>query len=149
MATGGSAERRIDPRAVKIGEHLRTLRERGRLTQEVVAERLGLKTAAAYQHYEAGRALPGMADVPKLAAALGVMTCELFPDSVVPMEARHAPPAGPDDPESNASDNALLDLGAERLYRRWVRVLQEDEEDAETILDYLEWRRLRNHERGK
>lgn len=66
-----------DPKRKAFGDHLRVLRAQANLTQEQVAERLGI-TPGAYQHYEGGRSEPRFLDAPKLAAALGVGEERLF-----------------------------------------------------------------------
>lgn len=127
MATG-QKPRRVDPRAVRIGEHLRSLRERQRLSQEVVAQHLGLTTGA-YQHYESGRSLPGMADVPRLGAALGVPPCDLFPLDVIPPEVR---------PMSVTEPRPAPDYGDD-IYRRTMDKLGRSNADILLrFLDFLE-----------
>jgi XRE family transcriptional regulator, regulator of sulfur utilization len=64
---------------VRLGERLKLLRIRKGLTQEHVAEQLGL-TEAAYRHWENGRTDPHLGEAPRLALALGISVVELFED---------------------------------------------------------------------
>lgn len=75
-------KRAVDPQSKRFGDHLRQIRRERGLTQEQVAEGLGV-TPAAYQHYEAGRNEPRFTSTPKLAGILGVHPCALL-DPFVP-----------------------------------------------------------------
>ena len=64
------------PMAKIIGNNIRTIRLKKRLTQEHVAEHSGIHYKY-LQEVEAGRKTPGVAVVQKISAALGVPLCQI------------------------------------------------------------------------
>lgn len=62
--------RKLDPKA--IGERLRRARLAKSLTQEEVAERIGLVSAQGYQAYEYGQVIPPHRRLERLSEVLGV-----------------------------------------------------------------------------
>jgi transcriptional regulator with XRE-family HTH domain len=61
-----------------FGKHLKTLRERSGLTQEALAEAIGVKDARTIRFWEAGTNAPKFANLVALAKALGVRMRDLF-----------------------------------------------------------------------
>ena len=54
-----------------VGNRIRSLRKSARLTQSELGDRLNV-TGQAVAHWERGRSLPSITDLPELAGALGV-----------------------------------------------------------------------------
>lgn len=71
------AKRANEKELAELGDRLRALREDVGLTQAEVAARLGL-TDGGYGHFERGRRFPSAAELPWLAAGIGVSTVELI-----------------------------------------------------------------------
>lgn len=66
---------------IQLGEHIRKRREELKLSQDVLADRTDL-SGNAISRYELGTTEPGAITLYKIAAALGITTDALAPDSV-------------------------------------------------------------------
>lgn len=61
-----------------FGKHLKTLREESGLTQEALAEAIGVKDARTIRYWEAGINAPKFSNLVALAKVLGVRMRDLF-----------------------------------------------------------------------
>lgn len=120
---------------MSVRERIAEVIQQSGLKQKAIADRLG-EPEYWLSNRLTGRTVIRADELIPIAEAIGVDPCALLRPPGSAIDVGNAVPQ-------------VADLGAERLYRRWLRVLEEDEGDAETIIDYLEWRRLRDHERGK
>lgn len=109
-----SGEGRVN--RVQLSERLREIRDLRGMTQEQVAEELGVSEGT-YRHWEAGRIVPLMDEAPRVAHALRVSLNELFGATNSPVL----------DPEE-ALDSELL---------RAHELTKEDREHLVAILDSL------------
>lgn len=80
-AMGGPTQGDIDAERSRIkrdiGRRIKSLRSRAQLTQQQVADRLGM-TRQNVLHYEKGLALPSAEDMPRLARALECEVADLY-----------------------------------------------------------------------
>lgn len=67
----------VEP-AVEIGRQIKLCRERSKVSQAALAQELGV-TQTAVSYWEAGRRLPGVDDLMKIASFLGTSLAELLP----------------------------------------------------------------------
>ncbi len=100
---------------------MRALRVSRGMTQQEMADRVGV-TLRAYQHYEAGRRQPKMADAPTIAGALGVPVAALYEETPAQTPGEFQP------------------TGADRMFRDFIRIrLGLDEHAAgETLEAFLQ-----------
>jgi transcriptional regulator with XRE-family HTH domain len=75
-------------------------------------------------------------DVYLLAKGLQCDPCDFYAPEAAPV-----PIPSREDREKTTDDDALLDLDAERLYRRYRRVFEEHAEELQSFMDYLDWKR--------
>jgi transcriptional regulator with XRE-family HTH domain len=67
----------MDPLSIQLGRRIKSLRQRGRATQEQLAERAHISVSF-LSMIEGGRRLPHLKTVASLSEALGVNLSELF-----------------------------------------------------------------------
>lgn len=85
--------------AAQVGRHVRALRRERHLSQEVLGERAGLQRIYIGEFERGLRKNPTLANLRRIAAALGVPIGELFPPSAPPLASADAPPvASPHEP---------------------------------------------------
>lgn len=77
--------------AAQIGHRVRALRHERRLSQEALGERAGLQRIYIGELERGLRTNPTLANLRRIAAALGVAISELFPPSAQPPDSAAAP----------------------------------------------------------
>jgi transcriptional regulator with XRE-family HTH domain len=77
----------------RIGHKLQTIREKGKLTQQEIAELLGLSTSA-YARLERNETTPDFEQITKFSQALDIPIQEFLPDTVVFHNYNHGRGAG-------------------------------------------------------